>query len=173
MIRIMLLLLLLEKSIGFGTEKNDIVISIGIGFGKNMFRKKYRYRFRKFLVSKKVSVSKNLILVSKNFGIEKSIGFGIEKFWYQKKVSVSFRFLVSSLTGFFCRIKGCFFGGKRPMLCGGYAICRDMSFVAFTCFFGLVLMQSFVQTFKDFVQISAQKNACWKLCQGDYNPRVP
>ena len=78
-----------------GIEKNGIVISIGIGFGKNRFRKKYRYRFRKFLVSKKVSVS-----VSENFGIEKSIGFGIEKFWYRKKVSVSvsFRFLVSSLT---------------------------------------------------------------------------
>ncbi len=67
----------------FGIEK-----SIGIGFGKNWYRKKYRYRFRKFLVSKKVSVSKNLILVSKkvsvsknlilvskNFGIEKSISF--------------------------------------------------------------------------------------------------
>ena len=89
-----------------GIEKNGIVISIGIGFGKNRFRKKYRYRFRKFLVSKKVSVS-----VSENFGIEKSIGFGIEKFWYRKKVSVSvlFRFLVSPLTGvtpalnyFFC-----------------------------------------------------------------------
>ena len=79
-----------------GIEKNGIVISIGIGFGKNRFRKKYRYRFRKFLVSKKVSVS-----VSENFGIEKSIGFGIEKFWYRKKVSVSvsFRFLVSPLTG--------------------------------------------------------------------------
>ena len=76
-----------------GIEKNGIVISIGIGFGKNRFRKKYRYRFRKFLVSKKVSVS-----VSENFGIEKSIGFGIEKFWYRKKVSVSFRFLVSPLT---------------------------------------------------------------------------
>ena len=57
-----------------GIEKNGIVISIGIGFGKNRFRKKYRYRFRKFLVSKKVSV-----LVSKNFGIDKSIGIGFEK----------------------------------------------------------------------------------------------
>ncbi len=84
MIRIMMMI---------GIEKNGIVISIGIGFGKNRFRKKYRYRFRKFLVSKKVSVS-----VSENFGIEKSIGFGIKKFWYRKKVSVSFRFLVSSLT---------------------------------------------------------------------------
>ena len=49
------------------------------------------------MVSKKVSVS-----VSEKFGIEKSIGFGIEKFWYRKKVSVSvsFRFLVSSLTAY-------------------------------------------------------------------------
>ncbi len=61
-----------------GIEKNGIVISIGIGFGKIWYRKKYRYRFRKFLFSKKVSVSKNLVLVSKIFGIEKSISF--EKF---------------------------------------------------------------------------------------------
>ena len=37
----------------------------------------YRYRFRKKLVSQKVSVS-----VSKKFGIEKSIGIGFVKFWY-------------------------------------------------------------------------------------------
>ena len=56
----------------FGIEK-----SIGIGFEKIWYRKKYRYWFRKILVSKKVSVS-----VSKIYGIEKSIGFkkfGIEK----------------------------------------------------------------------------------------------
>jgi len=29
------------------------------------------------------------VSVSKNFGIEKSIGIGFEKFWYRKKVSVS------------------------------------------------------------------------------------
>ena len=57
------------------SEKIGFEKSIGIGSGKNRFRKKYQYRFRKFLVSKKVSVSKNLILVSKNFGIEKSISF--------------------------------------------------------------------------------------------------
>ena len=105
----------------FGIKK-----SIGIGFEKIWYQKKYRYRFRKKLVSKKVSVS-----VSKNFGIEKSIGigfvkfwyrkkyryryrkkigigksigFGIEKIWYRKKVSdsVSFRFWVSSHTGRWC-----------------------------------------------------------------------
>ena len=53
----------------FGIKK-----SIGIGFEKNWYRKKYRYRFRKILVSKKVSV-----LVSKKFGIDKSIGIGFEK----------------------------------------------------------------------------------------------
>ena len=39
--------------------------------------------------------------VLKKFGIEKSIGFGIKKIWYRKKVSdsVSFRFWVSSHTG--------------------------------------------------------------------------
>ena len=36
----------------FGIEK-----SIGIGFEKFWYRKKYRYRFRKILVLKKVSVS--------------------------------------------------------------------------------------------------------------------
>ena len=56
---------------------------IGIGFEKNWYRKKYRYRFRKFLVSEKVSV-----LVSKKFGIEKSIGIGIGKILVSKKVSV-------------------------------------------------------------------------------------
>ena len=61
----------------FGIEK-----SIGIGFGKIWYRKKYRYRFQKFLVSKKVSVSENLVSVLKIFGIEKNIGF--KKFGIQK-----------------------------------------------------------------------------------------
>ena len=74
---------------GFETSRfrNFLIFfnGIGIGFGKFWYRKKYRYRFRKNLVSKKVSVS-----VSKIFGIEKSIGFekfdiGFEKFWYRKK----------------------------------------------------------------------------------------
>ena len=41
----------------FGIEK-----SIGIGFEKNWYRKKYRIRFRKILVSKKVSVSVSEII---------------------------------------------------------------------------------------------------------------
>ena len=61
----------------FGFKK-----SIGIGFEKNWYWKKYRYRFRKILVSKKVSVSENLVSVLKIFGIEKNIGF--KKFGIQK-----------------------------------------------------------------------------------------
>ena len=64
----------------FGIEK-----SIGIGFEKIWYRKKYRYRFRKKLVSKKVSVS-----VSKKFGIKKSIGIGFEKIWYRKSIGIGF-----------------------------------------------------------------------------------
>ena len=56
----------------------------GFGFGieKIWYRKKYRIRYRKKLVSKK------------------SIGFGIGKIWYRKKVSdlVPFIFWVSSHT---------------------------------------------------------------------------
>ena len=63
----------------FGIKK-----SIGIGFEKFWYRKKYRYRFRKILVSRKVSVS-----VSKNFGNDKSIGIGFEKNLVSKKVSDS------------------------------------------------------------------------------------
>ena len=46
----------------------------------------YRYRFRKKLVSKKVSVS-----VSKIFGIGKSFGIGFEKIWYRKKYRYWYR----------------------------------------------------------------------------------
>ena len=60
--------ILVSKLLGFETFWfffNDI----GIGFGKFWYRKKYRYRFQKFMVSKKVSVSKNL--VSKKYQILK------------------------------------------------------------------------------------------------------
>ena len=99
---------------GFETSRfrnfSNYFDGIGIGFAIFWYRKKYRYRFRKNLVSKKVSVS-----VSKNLGIEKSIGIGFEKFWYRKKYryrfrkilvskkvsdSVSFRFWVSSHTAY-------------------------------------------------------------------------
>ena len=73
---------------GFETSRfrNFSMFSYGIGFKNFWYRKKYRYRFRKFLVSKKVSVS-----VSKNFGIEKSIGIGFGNFWYRKKYRYWFR----------------------------------------------------------------------------------
>ena len=70
--KMVLKLVLVSVSEKIGFEK-----SIGIGFENFWYRKKYRYRFRKILVSKKVSV-----LVSKNFGIDKSIGIGFEKIWY-------------------------------------------------------------------------------------------
>ena len=49
-----------------------VSVSVSKNFG---IEKKYRYRFRKKLVLKKVSVS-----VSENFGIEKSIGIGFDFF---------------------------------------------------------------------------------------------
>ena len=61
------LMVSVSVSENFGIEK-----SIGIGFGKIWYRKKYRYRFRKFLVSKKVSVSKNLVSKSIRFWNKKS-----------------------------------------------------------------------------------------------------
>ena len=87
--------ILVSKILGFKTfpivligsvsvlKKFSIEKSIGIGFEIFWYRKKYRYRFRKILVSKKVSVSVSKKLVSKkvsvsvlkNFGLKKSIGF--------------------------------------------------------------------------------------------------
>ena len=65
----------------FGIEK-----SIGFGIEKIWYRKKYRIRYRKKLVLKKVSDS-----VSKKFGIEKSIGFGIGNIWYRKNYRIRYR----------------------------------------------------------------------------------
>ena len=51
--------------------------SLGISIENIWSRKKSRYRSRKYLVSKKVSVS-----VSKIFGLEKSLGIGLDEiFW--------------------------------------------------------------------------------------------
>ena len=57
---------------------------VSVSVSKKNYQKKYRYWFRKILVSKKVSDS-----VSKNSGIEKSIGIGIGKNLVSKKVSDS------------------------------------------------------------------------------------
>ena len=64
---------------------------IGIGFEKFWYQKKYRYRFQKNLVSKKVSVP-----VSENFGFKKSIGIGFKKNWYRKKYRYQFRKILVS-----------------------------------------------------------------------------
>ena len=60
----------------------DVSVSKLLGFETFPFFRWFRFRYRK------------------KFGIEKSIGFGIEKNWYRKKVSdsVSLRFWVSSHT---------------------------------------------------------------------------
>merc|ERR1712052_52400 len=70
--------------VSVSVSKKIIKKSIGIDFEKIWYQKKYRYRFRKILVSEKVSDS-----VSKNSGIEKSIGIGIGKNLVSKKVSDS------------------------------------------------------------------------------------
>jgi len=76
------------------------------------------FRFRNFSVSKLFhfldgfgfGIEKVSDSVLKIFGIGKSIGFGIGKIWYRKKVSdsVSFRFWVSSHTGLYV--------GEAPLL---------------------------------------------------------
>ena len=64
-------------------------------FRNFLVSKKYRYRFRKKLVSKKVSVS-----VSKNFGIEKSIGIGFEKNLVLKDMNLFQNNLVKKILNF-------------------------------------------------------------------------
>jgi len=73
---LVLVLVLVSEKIGF--EK-----SIGIGFENFWYRKKYRYRFRKILVSKKVSDS-----VSKNFGIGKKFRFRSD-FWFRHSLVIN------------------------------------------------------------------------------------
>ena len=58
--------------------------SIGLGLENFGLEKRSRYRSRKYLVSKKVSVS-----VSKIFGLEKSLGIGLENFGLKKSLSIS------------------------------------------------------------------------------------
>ena len=72
---------------------NDIIQSTNIDLNSFRFGFEtflcfwwYQYRVRKILVLIKVSVS-----VSKIFGIKKSIGIGIGKNWYRKKIRTCFR----------------------------------------------------------------------------------
>ena len=75
------------KSFRFGFETFPCFLMVSVSVSKKIWsRKKYRYRFRKILVSKKVSVS-----ISKNFAINKSIGIGFDFFWYRKKYRYRFR----------------------------------------------------------------------------------
>ncbi len=62
----------------------------------------------------------------------------------------------------FCRKKGCFLAGKGLCYVVVTRFCRDMSFVAFTCFFGLVLMQTFMQTLRILCRSCA--DFCTKKC---------
>ena len=73
--------------ISIGPLTGVIVLILLLIIMQFWYRKKYWYRFRKILVSKKVLDS-----VSEKFGIKISIGFGIEKNWHRKKVLDSFFF---------------------------------------------------------------------------------
>ena len=81
-----------QYRIGTGTGNFNF---FGAGIGKNWDRKKYRNRYRKNLVPKKVSESvskkfgtkKNVWeSVSKIFVSEKSLGIGLGKIWYRKSL---------------------------------------------------------------------------------------
>ena len=105
--------------------------SIGLCLENFGLEKKSQYRSRKYLVSKKVSVSVSKIfslektsryrsrkyLVSKkslgigleNFGLKKSLGIGLENIWSRKKVlvSVSKKISVSVSMKFFGLVTQC------------------------------------------------------------------
>ena len=69
----------------------DVSVSKLLGFETFPFFRWFWIRYRKILVSEKVSDS-----VLKIFGIRKSIGFGIVKIWYRKKYRIWYRkYLVS------------------------------------------------------------------------------
>ena len=72
---------------GFSNIGVDLGLGLGLGIGPVPFPGFLYF----FIVSEPVS---------KKFGTEKSLGTGLEKIWYRKKVSepVSFRFWVSSHT---------------------------------------------------------------------------
>ena len=71
---------------------------IGIGFGNFWYRKKYWYRFRNFLVSKKVLVSvlkKKLVLKNMKFKKMFFDGIGFENFCIEKRTQI---FMIFSIT---------------------------------------------------------------------------
>ena len=75
----------------FGFETFLFFNGIGIGLRKIWYRKKYRYRFQKMLVSKKYQYRFQKKLYWKKCGIEKIIGFGIKKNGIGKKFRIRFR----------------------------------------------------------------------------------
>ena len=78
----------IEKSIGFVMEKNyqKNLGFVGLNHGFLKFGIGIGIGFETFPVFWLVSDS-----VSKKFGIEKSIGFGIGKIWYRKKYRIRYR----------------------------------------------------------------------------------
>ena len=64
----------------------DVSVSKLLGFETFPFLRWFWIQYQKNLVSKKISDS-----VSEKFGIEKSIGFGIENIWYRKKYRIRYR----------------------------------------------------------------------------------
>ena len=65
---------------------------------------------------------------------------------------------------FFLAGKCTFFGRKMPLLCGGYALLSRHDLCHIYALFWSGFDADFYADIEDFVQISAQKNAHWKLC---------
>ena len=57
-----------------------------------------------------------------------------------------------------------FFGRKRPLLCGGSVLLSRHELCRIYALFWSDFDADFYADIEDFVQISAQKNARWKLC---------
>ena len=103
----------IEGDASFSNKVHQRIIKISLFC---LFKKKFRIRYGKFLVSKKVSdsllkqfvIKKKFQIQCRKFLVAKSFGFGIKNFWWRKKFrnryrkkvldSVSFRFGVSSHT---------------------------------------------------------------------------
>ena len=70
-----------QKKSRYRSRKHLVSKKVSVSVSKTFgLKKKSRYRSRKHLVSKKVSVS-----VSKIFCLKKSLGFSLENIWSQKK----------------------------------------------------------------------------------------
>ena len=76
----------LKKSLVSVTKRFGLEKSLSICLENFGLEKQSRYRSRKYLVSKKVSVS-----VSKIFGLEKKSRYRSRKFWSQKSLSIGLK----------------------------------------------------------------------------------